>query len=78
MIKASLIKYRLYIFDDNFRKGGTVMTIYEEKNSYEEPVAITDDVDTQPRGLVLFNVNANANANANANVNWNVNWNWNS
>ncbi|HEL2311124.1 TPA: hypothetical protein VCA04_000850 [Streptococcus suis] len=54
------------------------MTIYEEKNSYEEPVAITDDVDAQPRALVLFNVNANANANANANVNWNVNWNWNS
>ncbi|HEP5353022.1 TPA: hypothetical protein VCZ62_001130 [Streptococcus pyogenes] len=54
------------------------MTIYEENNSYEEPVAITDDVDAQPTGLVLFNVNANANANANANVNWNVNWNWNS
>ena len=52
------------------KKGGTVMTIYEEKNSYEEPVAITDDVDTQPRAFVLFN--------ANANVNWNWNWNWNS
>ena len=49
------------------------MTIYEEKNSYEEPVAITDDVDAQPRALVLFN----ANANANTNVNWNWNWNWN-
>lgn len=60
------------------KEGGTVMTIYEEKNSYEGPVAITDDADVQPTALVLLNVNANANANANANVNWNVNWNWNS
>ncbi len=45
------------------------MTIYEEKNSYEGPVVVTDDVDIQPTALVLLNVNANANAN--------VNWNWN-